>query len=302
MVQRPAGHRGRFCLRLAPPGGSRHGLGVLSGAGADRECDGRGRRARCLPASWEWSPPVRTLWSSTCAPRRAYLLSLLTNAYLCPIYEPAVKQWGDSLDATGAPDFKRALPFVRTSHQRAHHARQESILLGRWPRAIDKSDLPHRRRQRRHHEPISSRQSRLYRSIQRLRNGTAEASPGEPSRALPQFCDGDVQLQLRETSLCREIAKLRLALNMAVDREILVNYVEHGVGIPAYNMMPPLEGYDPAIPGLGETFSGRAPRPRSQDCIRKRDTPTAIRSKWCSPMRAAGPERAASWKRYPRCG
>jgi oligopeptide transport system substrate-binding protein len=42
--------------------------------------------------------------------------------------------------------------------------------------------------------------------------------------------------------------KLRLALNMALDRDILMNYVEHGVGVPAYNVMPPLNGYDPAVP------------------------------------------------------
>jgi oligopeptide transport system substrate-binding protein len=27
-----------------------------------------------------------------------------------------------------------------------------------------------------------------------------------------------------------------------------MNFVEHGVGVPAYNVMPPLDGYDPAVP------------------------------------------------------
>ncbi len=42
--------------------------------------------------------------------------------------------------------------------------------------------------------------------------------------------------------------KLRLALSMAVDREIFAKYVRRGLGVPAYNLMPPLPGYDPAVP------------------------------------------------------
>ena len=42
--------------------------------------------------------------------------------------------------------------------------------------------------------------------------------------------------------------KLRLALNVALDRDILVKYVQRGIGVPAYNIMPPLSGYDPAVP------------------------------------------------------
>jgi oligopeptide transport system substrate-binding protein len=42
--------------------------------------------------------------------------------------------------------------------------------------------------------------------------------------------------------------KLRLALTMAIDREILETYVDHGVGVSAYHVMPPLDGYEPADP------------------------------------------------------
>ena len=42
--------------------------------------------------------------------------------------------------------------------------------------------------------------------------------------------------------------KLRLALSMAVDREILVQYVMRGAGVPAYGLMPPLPGYEQAVP------------------------------------------------------
>ena len=42
--------------------------------------------------------------------------------------------------------------------------------------------------------------------------------------------------------------KLRLALSMALDRDILAKYVSRGTVIAAYNLVPPLQGYDPAIP------------------------------------------------------
>jgi oligopeptide transport system substrate-binding protein len=42
--------------------------------------------------------------------------------------------------------------------------------------------------------------------------------------------------------------KLRLAMNMAIDRDVLVKYVQRGVGIPAYNVMPPLPGYEQGVP------------------------------------------------------
>jgi oligopeptide transport system substrate-binding protein len=42
--------------------------------------------------------------------------------------------------------------------------------------------------------------------------------------------------------------KLRLALNMALDRDILSQYVQHGISTPGYGIMPPLPGYDPYVP------------------------------------------------------
>jgi len=41
---------------------------------------------------------------------------------------------------------------------------------------------------------------------------------------------------------------LRMALTLAVDREILVNKVRQGVYVPAYSTIPPLTGYEAAIP------------------------------------------------------
>jgi len=41
---------------------------------------------------------------------------------------------------------------------------------------------------------------------------------------------------------------LRLALTMAVDREVLANKVRQGAEFPAYTLVPPLPGYTPALP------------------------------------------------------
>ncbi len=42
--------------------------------------------------------------------------------------------------------------------------------------------------------------------------------------------------------------KLRMALNLAVDRDIFAKYVQRGIETPGYGIMPPLPGYDPVIP------------------------------------------------------
>ncbi|MDN5874629.1 MAG: peptide ABC transporter substrate-binding protein, partial [Sinobacteraceae bacterium] len=42
--------------------------------------------------------------------------------------------------------------------------------------------------------------------------------------------------------------KLRLALSMAVDRVIIAKYLDHGLVIPAYSLIPPLKDYTPAVP------------------------------------------------------
>ena len=135
----------------------------------------------------------------------AYLLALLTNAYLDPIYEPAVKQWGDSWTQPGHMISNG--PFLLSErvinghitldknpyYWDAGHVRLSRVIY----HAVADNDATTR--------PISGRQSRLYRSIQRLRKGTAAARCWATKSCSHQFCDGDVQLQPREASLCREI-------------------------------------------------------------------------------------------------
>lgn len=177
----------------------------------------------------------------------AYLLSLLTNAYLGPIYEPAVKQWGDSWTQPG--HLISNGPFLLSERVINGH-----ITLDKNPYYWDAGRV------------------RLTKVIYH----TVGDNDATTSQYLAGNLDFTNRFNVSETELLKQVlgnqvvlstsfatamfnynfakppfqgnVKLRLALNMAVDREILENYVEHGVGIPAYNMIPPLEGYTQAIP------------------------------------------------------
>jgi oligopeptide transport system substrate-binding protein len=177
----------------------------------------------------------------------AYLLSLLTNAYLGPIYEPAVKQWGDSWTQPG--HLISNGPFFLSERVINGH-----ITLDKNPYYWDAGRV------------------RLTRVIY----NTVGDNDATTSQYLAGNLDFTNRFNVSETELLKQVlgsqvvlstsfatamfnynfakppfqgnVKLRLALNMAVDREILENYVDHGVGIPAYNMIPPLEGYTQAIP------------------------------------------------------
>ena len=87
-----------------------------------------------------------------------------------------------------------------------------------------------------------------------------------------------------------------------LDRDILVKYVAHGVGVPAYNIMPPLAGYRPGDSRLGEDSPTMRGTPWLASSITKQAIPTAILWKRCSPMRAADLMCAGTWKRSRPCG
>jgi oligopeptide transport system substrate-binding protein len=177
----------------------------------------------------------------------AYLVALLANGYLDPIYEPAVKQWGDSWTQPGHMISNGAFSL-------AERVINGHITLDKNPYYWD------------------AKRVRLSRVIYH--------SVSDYDAATDQYLAGDIEFTDRfnvaEIDRLRQMLgsqvvmspiyatamfgynltkppfagnpKLRLALSMAVDREILENFVEHGVGVPAYNVMPPLDGYDPAVP------------------------------------------------------
>ena len=197
MVERRAGHGGRFRLRLAPRSGSGHRLRILPGARADRKRAWISPPARCRSTNWasNRSGP-QTLVVHLHAPT-PYLLALLANTYLYPLYEPAVKQWGDALDAARPHGLERAIRAFRARPQRAHYSAQESALLGRQPRAPLEGELPRRRglRQPAMNQYLAGDLDCTDR-IPASDKDRLQADAGQPGRALPEFCDGDVRLSI----------------------------------------------------------------------------------------------------------
>jgi oligopeptide transport system substrate-binding protein len=70
-------------------------------------------------------------------------------------------------------------------------------------------------------------------------------SPGE-LRLAPYF--GTVMFGFHPTRPPFDSRALRLALNMAIDREIITGRLLHDTYLPAYNIVPPVPGYTPAVP------------------------------------------------------
>ncbi len=176
-----------------------------------------------------------------------YLLALLTNAYLDPIYEPAVKQWGDG--------------WTQPGHMVSNGAflLSERVINGHT--TVDKNpyywDANRVRLSKVIYHSISDNGATTDQYLAGnldFTNGLNVSDMDRLRRILgsqvvlsPSFATAMFGYNLSKPPFAGN-PKLRLALNIALDRDILMKYVEHGVGIPAYNMMPPLDGYVPAVP------------------------------------------------------
>jgi oligopeptide transport system substrate-binding protein len=177
----------------------------------------------------------------------AYLLALLTNPYLYPIYEPAIMQWGDSWSQPGHMISNGA--FLLTErvfnghitieknpyYWDAGHVRLSKVIyhsVSDYDAATDQYLAGNIEFAERFNVAEMDRLQRIL---------------GSQVVVTPIFATAMFGYNLSKPPFAGN-PKLRLALNVALDREILMNYVEHGVGVPAYNMMPPLTGYDPAVP------------------------------------------------------
>jgi oligopeptide transport system substrate-binding protein len=177
----------------------------------------------------------------------AYLLALLTNPYLYPIYEPAVKQWGDGWTQPGHMVSNGA--FLLTDrvfnghitieknpyYWDANHVRLSKVIyhsVSDYDAASDQYLAGN----------IDFTERFNVTEIDRLRR-----TLGDQVVIAPIFATAIFGYNLAKPPFAGN-PKLRLALSVAVDREVLMDFVEHGLGVPAYNIMPPLDGYDPAVP------------------------------------------------------
>jgi oligopeptide transport system substrate-binding protein len=176
-----------------------------------------------------------------------YLLDLLTNPYLVPIYEPAVKQWGDAWTEPG--HMVSNGPFVLTERVLNGH-----ITLEKNPYYWDAA---HVKLTKVVWDTVADYEAANNQYLAGNLDFTDRFNLAETERLQQTLGDQVVLSTSYSTAMFgynlakppfQGNPKLRLALNMAIDREILMKYIEHGVGVPAYNVLPPLEGFQQAVP------------------------------------------------------
>jgi oligopeptide transport system substrate-binding protein len=176
-----------------------------------------------------------------------YLPALLANAYLFPIYQPAVKKWGDAWTQPGHMVSNGAFELVG-------RVINGSVTAVKNPYYWDAS---HVRLTKVIYYPISNADSATDQYLAGSVDFTDELNGSEKDllqRTLgsqvviaPYFAHAMFSYNLTKPPF-QNNPKLRLALNMAIDRKILVKYVQRGIGIPAYNLVPPLPEYHAIVP------------------------------------------------------
>jgi oligopeptide transport system substrate-binding protein len=176
-----------------------------------------------------------------------YLPDLLTNPYLVPVYEPAVKQWGDAWTQPG--HMVSNGPYILTERVLNGH-----ITLEKNPYYWDAA---HVKLTRVVYDIVADYEAGNDQYLAGNLDYTDRFNVAETARLQKTLGDQVVLSTSYATGMFgynlakppfQGNPKLRLALSMAIDRDILMNYIDHGVGIPAYNMLPPLEGFEQAIP------------------------------------------------------
>ena len=177
----------------------------------------------------------------------AYLPELLNNQYLDPLYEPAIKQWGDD--------------WTQPGHMVSNGAYQLSDRVINGHITITKNpyywDASHVRLTKVTYLIISDNDATTDQYLAGSLDFTERFNVTEKERLQrilgdqlvmsPNFATAMFSYNMTKPPFA-ENPKLRLALSIALDRDILINFVSHGVGVPAYNIMPPLIGYTPDIP------------------------------------------------------
>lgn len=175
-----------------------------------------------------------------------YFLHLLTNMYLAPEYAPAIKKWGNAWTQPGHMVSNGA--FMLKSA-----VINGNITAVRNPFYWDAKQV-HLTRVIYH--PVSGNST-----VSQYLGGTLDWTNGFPAndaKQLKRVLGSQVVHgpYFGTAMLCFNLdrapfkgnRKLRLALSMAIDRKIIAKYLNHGLVLPAYNLVPPLEGYTPAIP------------------------------------------------------
>jgi oligopeptide transport system substrate-binding protein len=192
------------------------------------------------------APDERTLRLHLVAPT-PYLVALLSKTYTFPQYEPAVRQWGERW--TRPEHMVGNGAFVLTGHVIGGR-----INLERNPRYWDAAQV---RLERVTYLPLdrSVQTDRFFAGdIQFTDSFSAEQAAWLRSQLGSQVVSGpylgNFVLGVNMTlPPFKDNRALRRALNIAIDREVLVKYVRQGLYEPAYTPTPPLRGYAAPVPG-----------------------------------------------------
>jgi len=175
-----------------------------------------------------------------------YFLNLLTNMYLAPEYAPAIEQWGEAWTQPGHMISNGA--FMLQSA-----VINGNIVAAKNPYYWDAKNV--------HLTRVTYHTASGASTVSQYLGGTVDWTDGFPAndaarlkRVLgsqvvhgPYFGTAMLGFNLDQAPF-KDHRKLRLALSMAIDRIVLAKYLNHGLVLPAYNLVPPLKGYDPAIP------------------------------------------------------
>jgi oligopeptide transport system substrate-binding protein len=176
-----------------------------------------------------------------------YLPQLLTNAYLIPQRESVIRRYGD--DWTRPEHMISNGPFVL----------RENVIGSRL--TLEKNpyywDAANVKLQRVIYYVLEDRNAQA----QRFMAGQVQFIQTIPTTDLPYLRAqlgaqvvvapyfGTYKIGINQTRPpFKDNRKLRLALDLAVDRELIAQHVLNGAGFPAYTVTPPLAGYPAQIP------------------------------------------------------
>lgn len=176
-----------------------------------------------------------------------YLLALLTNACMYPLHAAEIKQFGDAWTQPG--HMVSNGPFLLSDRVLNGH-----ITLLKNPHYWDAA---HVHLTRVNYVVVQDRGAALNQYLAGGLDMTDRIPPAQKDQLqqmlgsqltiTPNYATAMLSMNLDKPPFAGN-TKLRLALNAALDRDILSKYVQRGIGEPAYDIMPPLKGYDRAIP------------------------------------------------------
>ncbi len=176
-----------------------------------------------------------------------YLPQLLTNLYLLPQYEPAIRKYGDD--------------WVRPGHlvSNGPFLLRENVIGSRI--TLERNpyywDVAHVHLQRVVYYAVDDRSAQAQRylagQVQFIETFPTTDLPflrarlGDQVVTAPYFGTFKVGVNVTRPPF-RDNRALRLALDLALDREMIAAHVLNGAGFPAYTLMPPLAGYVQQVP------------------------------------------------------